>query len=144
MVFGFIADIFSKQAAYTANILATLVGVGALILASDPSQTWLLYIYVIFFGVGFGSRAVIFSALTADTFAGKKFGAILGYFTVSVGIGGALGSWLGGFLYDVSGSYTFAFLVSVGLLAMSDICVWIASSEWISKRDQRLWPAGKA
>jgi len=143
MVFGFIADIFSKQAAYTANILATLVGVGALIIASDPSQTWLLYVYIIFFGIGFGSRAVIFSALTADIFAGKKFGSILGYFTVSVGIGGALGSWLGGFLYDVSGSYTFAFLVSVGLLSMSDACVWVASSEWISNHDKKLWPSAR-
>jgi MFS family permease len=143
MVFGFIADIFSKQAAYTANILATLIGVGALILASDPSQTWLLYVYVIFFGIGFGSRAVIFSALTADIFAGKKFGAILGYFTISVGIGGALGSWLGGFLYDMSGSYNFAFLVSVAFLSMSDVCVWLASSEWISNRDKKLWPSAR-
>jgi MFS family permease len=143
MVFGLIADSFSKQAAYTANIFATLVGVGALILASHPGQTWLLYVYVVCFGIGFGSRAVIFSALTADIFAGKKFGAILGYFTVSVGVGGALGSWLGGFLHDVSGSYVFAFLVSVGLLAMSDLCVWLASSKWISKRDKRLLQNGQ-
>jgi MFS family permease len=74
----------------------TLVGVGALMILRDPSQTWLLYVYVIFFGIGFGSRAVIFSALTADIFSGKGFGSILGYSTVAVGVGGALGSWLGG------------------------------------------------
>ena len=73
----------------------TLVGVGALMILRDPSQTWLLYVYVIFFAIGFGSRAVIFSALTADIFAGKGFGSILGYSTVAVGVGGALGSWLG-------------------------------------------------
>jgi MFS family permease len=143
MIFGFIADIFSKPAAYTANILATLVGVGALIAASDPSKTWLLYVYVVFFGIGFGSRAVLFSAITADIFSGKRFGAILGYFTVSVGIGGALGSWLGGFLHDVSGSYITAFLVSVLLLALSDACVWLATSTWISERDKKLWPGSE-
>ncbi len=42
-----------------------------------PSQAWLLYVFVVFFGIGFGSRAVIFSALTADIFAGRGFGAIL-------------------------------------------------------------------
>jgi MFS family permease len=115
--------------------------VGALVLASDPSQTWLLYVYVVFFGIGFGSRAVIFSAITADIFSGKRFGSILGYFTVSVGVGGALGSWLGGFLHDVSGSYVTAFLVSLLLLAMSDACIWLATSDWISARDQRLWQA---
>jgi hypothetical protein len=32
-------------------------GVGALMILRDPSQAWLLYVYVIFFGIGFGSRA---------------------------------------------------------------------------------------
>ena len=49
IVFGFIADLLTKQAAYTLNILMTLVGVGALMILRDPSQTWLLYVYVIFF-----------------------------------------------------------------------------------------------
>jgi len=75
----------------------------------DPNQTWLLYVYVIFFGIGFGSRAVIFSALTADIFSGKGFGSILGYSTVAVGVGGALGSWLGGAFYDWTGSYLVSF-----------------------------------
>ena len=106
MIFGFIADRLSKQAAYTLNIAMTVVGVGALMILSDPSQIWLLYVYVIFFGIGFGSRAVIFSALTADIFSGKGFGSILGYSTVAVGVGGALGSYLGGAFYDWTGSYT--------------------------------------
>src|SRR5256886_3946926 len=95
VVFGFIADLLTKQAAYTLNIVMTVIGVGALMMLRDPSQTWLLYVYVIFFGIGFGSRAVIFSALTADLFSGKGFGSILGYSTVAVGVGGALGSWPG-------------------------------------------------
>ena len=103
VIFGFIADRLSKQAAYTLNIAMTVVGVGALMTLSDPSQAWLLYVYVIFFGIGFGSRAVIFSALTADIFSGKGFGSILGYSTVAVGVGGALGSWLGGAFYDWTG-----------------------------------------
>jgi len=48
VVFGFIADLLTKPAAYTLNVLMTLVGVGALMILRDPSQTWLLYVYVIF------------------------------------------------------------------------------------------------
>jgi MFS family permease len=139
VVFGFIADRLSRQAAYTLNILMTLVGVGALMILSDPSQTWLLYVYVIFFGIGFGSRAVIFSALTADIFSGRGFGAILGYSTVAVGVGGALGSWLGGLFYDVSGSYLISFALSALLLSISDICIWVASIPGVARYDQRLW-----
>ena len=139
VVFGFFADLLTKQAAYTLNIAMTVIGVGALMSLRDPSQTWLLYIYVIFFGIGFGSRAVIFSALTADIFSGKGFGSILGYSTVAVGVGGALGSWLGGALYDWSGSYLVSFGLSTLLLAGSDVCIWLAAVRWVGAYDQRLW-----
>lgn len=139
VVFGFIADLLSKQAAYTLNILMTLVGVGALMLLHNPTQNWLLYVYVIFFGIGFGSRAVIFSALTADIFSGKGFGSILGYSTVAVGIGGALGSWLGGAFYDWTGSYLVSFALSALVLAGSDICIWLVSIPSVENYDKRLW-----
>jgi MFS family permease len=139
VIFGFIADRLSKQAAYTLNILMTVVGVGALIVLRDPSQAWLLYVYVIFFGIGFGSRAVIFSSLTADIFSGKGFGSILGYSTVAVGVGGALGSYLGGVFHDWTGSYTISFILSTMLLAVSDVCIWLAAVPWVAIYDKRLW-----
>jgi MFS family permease len=140
VVFGFIADRLSRQGAYTLNILMTLVGVGALMILRDANHTWLLYVYVIFFGIGFGSRAVIFSALTADIFSGKGFGAILGYSTVAVGVGGALGSYLGGAFYDWTGSYLVSFGLSAIVLAGSDICIWLASVTRVADYDKRLWP----
>jgi MFS transporter, OFA family, oxalate/formate antiporter len=143
VIFGFIADRLSKQAAYTLNIAMTVVGVGALMILSDPSQLWLLYVYVIFFGIGFGSRAVIFSALTADIFSGKGFGSILGYSTVAVGAGGALGSWLGGALHDWTGSYLISFGLSALVLSISDICIWLAAVPAVAAYDKRLWPSEK-
>lgn len=139
LIFGYVADLFSKQAAYTLNILTTLVGVGALMAARDTSRPWLLYIYLAFFGIGFGSRAVIFSALAADIFEGRRFGSILGFSVASVGIGGALGSWLAGFLYDLFGSYFVSFTLSAVVLGLSDLCVWGASNSRVSAYDERLW-----
>ena len=143
VIFGFIADRLSKQATYTLNIVMTIVGVGALMILRDPSQAWLLYVYVIFFGIGFGSRAVIFSALTADLFSGKGFGSILGYSTVAVGVGGALGSWLGGAFYDWTGSYLVSFALSALVLCISDVCIWLAAVPAVADYDKRLWLAQK-
>jgi MFS family permease len=120
----------------------TVVGVGALMLLRDQSQVWLLYVYVLFFGIGFGSRAVIFSALTADIFSGKRFGSILGYSTVAVGVGGALGSWLGGALHDWTGSYFISFGLSTLVLALSDVCIWLATAAAVANYDRRLWGSG--
>jgi MFS family permease len=86
---------------------------------------------------------VIFSALTADIFSGKGFGSILGYSTVAVGIGGALGSFLGGLFHDWTGDYLFSFGFSTILLAVSDLCIWIASVSAVANYDKRLWAAGK-
>jgi MFS family permease len=117
----------------------TVVGVGALMLLQDPGQVWLLYVYVIFFGIGFGSRAVIFSALTADIFSGKGFGSILGYSTVAVGVGGALGSYLGGAFHDWTGSYWVSFALATLVLVVSDICIWITSIPAVAEYDRGIW-----
>lgn len=109
--------------------------------ARDPSQPWLLYVYLLFFGVAFGSRAIILSALTADIFSGKGFGSIFGFSAISVGIGGALGSWLGGVLYDVTGSYLMSFKYAIAVLAVSVMSIWLASSGWVKSYDERLWPS---
>ena len=141
LIFGYIADIFSKRTAYVLNILTAVVGIGGLMAARDPSQPWLLYVYLLFFGVAFGSRAVILSALAVDIFSGKGFGSIFGFAAISVGIGGALGSWLGGVLYDVTGSYLTSFVYSITVLAISVLSIWLASSGWVRSYDKRLWPS---
>ncbi|MFQ5542110.1 MAG: MFS transporter [Candidatus Binatia bacterium] len=141
LIFGYIADLFSKRTAYLLNILAALVGIGSLMAARDPSQPWLLYVYLLFFGIAFGSRAVILSALAADIFSGKGFGSIFGFAAISVGIGGALGSWLGGALYDLTGSYRMSFVYSITVLAFSVLSIWLASSGWVRSYDKRLWPS---
>ncbi len=139
LIFGYIADLYSKRTAYLLNILTAFVGIGCLMAARDPSQPWLLYVYLLFFGIAFGSRAVILSALAADIFSGKGFGSIFGFAAISVGTGGALGSWLGGALYDLTGSYRMSFVYALTVLALSVLSIWLASAGWVRSYDKRLW-----
>jgi len=141
VAFGYIADAFTKTTAYTLNIACAAVGVLALTLATDTSQPWLLYVYVGGFGIAFGSRAVILSAITADIFAGRGFGTIFGFSVMSVGVGGGLGAWLGGALHDLTGSYYVSFTVANSLLLVSVLAVWITGLDWMRRFDRRLWPA---
>jgi predicted MFS family arabinose efflux permease len=60
---------------------------------------------------------------------------------VAVGVGGALGSWLGGVLHDWTGSYLVAFGLSALVLSISDICIWLAAVPAVAAYDQRLWSA---
>src|SRR5215831_7706885 len=74
-------------------------------------------------------------------FSGKGFGSILGYSTVAVGVGGALGSWLGGAFYDWTGSYLISFALSTVVLSISDVCIWLAAVPSVANYDKRLWAA---
>jgi len=44
-----------------------------------------------------------------------------------MGIGGAIGPWLGGYIYDVSGSYRGAFVLCMICFGLACIMVWIAA-----------------
>ncbi len=140
VAFGYLADALTKTAAYTLNIACAAVGVLALTLAADTSQPWLLYVYVGGFGIAFGSRAVILSAITADIFAGRGFGTIFGFSVMSVGVGGGLGAWMGGALHDLTGDYYVSFTVANSLLLVSVLAVWITGLDWMRRFDRRLWP----
>ena len=71
-----------------------------------------------------GSSGIVGSARVADVFAGAAFGAIYGWMTLAVGPGEALGAWLGGEIFDATGSYFGAFAVAVTALVIGVVAMW--------------------
>jgi predicted MFS family arabinose efflux permease len=124
ILFGYLADVMNRQMVFALVQIISALGIFALLAMDDASTPWLLYFYAICYGLGQGSRALVLSAISADLFHGKHFGAIFGYFTFSIGLGGAVGAWLGGFLFDVTQSYALPFWVSLACLIISVFIVW--------------------
>ncbi|MPZ78731.1 MAG: MFS transporter [Deltaproteobacteria bacterium] len=135
--FGYLSDVMRREVVYTWVQLVSAVGTLALMATTDNSLPILLYIYAVFYGLGQGSRALVLSAISIDVFKGKNFGAIFGYFTLSVGIGGAIGAWLGGYLFDVTHSYKIAFSISLACLIISIIVVWMSTRNIEAQRDAK-------
>jgi MFS family permease len=127
VLFGYLADVMNRQMVFTWVQIISAVGILALLSMHDASTPWLLYTYAVCYGLGQGSRALVLSAISADIFHGKHFGAIFGYFTFSIGLGGAVGAWLGGFLFDVTHSYAVPFWVSLACLVVSVFIVWASA-----------------
>jgi MFS family permease len=125
--FGYLSDVMRREVVYTWVQLVSAVGTVALMATTDTSLPFLLYVYAVFYGLGQGSRALVLSAISIDVFQGKNFGAIFGYFTLSVGVGGAIGAWLGGYLYDLTHNYFLAFSISLGCLIVSIFVVWLST-----------------
>jgi MFS family permease len=125
--FGYLSDVMRREMVFAWVQIISAVGTVALLVMRDTSLPWLLYVYAICYGLGQGSRALVLSAISADIFHGKHFGAIFGYFTFSIGLGGALGAWLGGFLFDLTRSYVIPFWVSLGCLVVSTLIVFAST-----------------
>ncbi len=126
-LFGALSDRIGREQAVTWSFVSSIAGILILIfLPALKSEFW-LYLYAVLFGLGFGARGPIVTAMMADTFSGKHFGSIYGFINVGNGIGGALGPWLGGLLYDLTGSYRIPFLLCIPVLVLACVLFWTAA-----------------
>lgn len=115
--FGALSDRFGRAATGILSYAMTALGILALLLAPGPPVLWPLYAYALLFGLTFGARGPIISALTAELYRGHAYGAIFGVISVGQGLGMALGPWLGGAVFDATGSYRAAFSLAVACAA---------------------------
>jgi MFS family permease len=121
---GWLADRLGRASTLTLTYGSAAVGIIFLsFLAFGGWSGWLLA-YVIFYGLAQGSGGIISSARAADLFAGRTFGTIYGWIVLSSGPGEALGVWAGGAIYDLTGSYLWAFAVAVVGLGLGVWTIW--------------------
>ncbi len=76
------------------------------------SEVWMLYVVALIFGFGAGGGGVAEPTLVAELFGLKSHGSIFGVVSFSFTVGGAIGPLVTGYLFDISGNYETAFLVS--------------------------------
>jgi MFS family permease len=119
VVFGALSDRWGRVPAALVSYGSTITGTLALALLAPGSPGWLLWAYVLPFGLTLGARGPIVAALAADVYRGRTFGAVLGIITFGNRLGSAVGPWLGGLIYDLTGSYRPAFAGSIVALALA-------------------------
>jgi MFS family permease len=86
-------------------------------------------IYGIFYG-GMGPNVV---GLLSELFGVKRLASILGALTVAAGIGGALGPWLAGYIFDIQGSYNTALIIFAICFVVATLCFLVIGR--ITKRE---------
>lgn len=76
-----------------------------------------LFVVALMAGTSMAGTVALSSAITADIFGRFSVGSIFGTVFIIHQTGSALGSWLGGFLFELTGGYGAAFLAAGALLA---------------------------
>lgn len=83
----------------------SLTGIAMLWLLPAYPNIFLLTGFVICFGSMIGSRGPLITATAMKIFRGERVGTIYGTIAIGSGLGAALGSWSGGLIHDITGSY---------------------------------------
>jgi MFS family permease len=132
LLFGTLSDRIGREKAMTWSFVCSITGVVILLLIPSLRAVFWLYLYALLFGVGFGARGPIVVAMMADFYHGKHFGSIYGFINIGNGVGGALGPWLAGYLYDTTGSYGISFFTCIPILVGACVLFWMAG--WSRRR----------
>jgi sugar phosphate permease len=114
--FGWLSD-HIRDAKYAAAIGLFFMTAGMIFLLKADTVT-LLFSSALLFGFGYGSMAPMMPCLLADRFGRHILGTAYGMLTFFVAIGGSLGPIITGYIYDLSGTYTLAWLLNLSVLLM--------------------------
>jgi MFS transporter, OFA family, oxalate/formate antiporter len=91
--------------------LLALILLVAFIWMNFAHQAWSLYVFGLIFGISYGGSSTITALLAAELFGLRSLGILIGTFGAVVSVGGAIGPIVVGHIFDVTGSYQWAFLV---------------------------------
>src|SRR5690606_1789936 len=106
---GGVSDRIGRQASLA---IALAVQVAALLVFAVSDSPWTPYPAAAALGLGYGGTTTVFPAIVADLFGRAHAGALTGLVFASAGSAAAVGPFVAAWLYDLTGSYRVAFLLS--------------------------------
>jgi MFS family permease len=127
MTAGWAGDRIGYRTTVTITFVSTFIGIVSMLAFSYAPLGWLVPGFSLFFGLAMGARGPVVSTLAARHFGGAAFATIYGTMFAWMSLAGALGTFIAGLLYDVTGGYRTGFVFSM-------VCVLVAVSPfWLPK-----------
>jgi sugar phosphate permease len=108
LLIGYLGDVVEIRYLFVAAY--SLQAAGILVLM-NARGTAMVYLFIALFGVGFGGTVPLMPAIRRKYFGVKAFAKIQGFMTPITMIISALGPIAAGYIFDVSGSYRWGFLL---------------------------------
>ena len=122
-----ISDRIGREMTITMGSALGISAIGVLLSIKDPSSPWRLYYYSLVFGYGIGLCSPTIMATIVDIVHGPKVGLTIGIIWFCFALGGTIGPWVGGWLFELRGNYTLAFMVAIAMYLIALGAVWIAA-----------------
>src|SRR6185503_11525319 len=111
--FAILTDRFGGRACLSVAIFGQSAAILILLIASE---TWMFYAFAVVFGICYGGEMVGFPIINRHLFgANAPLGSVYAFQMVGASTGMALGGWLGGMLFDATGTYTASIVVAAAI-----------------------------
>jgi len=118
LIFGWLSDKINVK--FTATIAVSLITIAIILLINinSSSPDWFIVMYTILMGLGIGGWMPIMSLLTSTNFGLLAYGTIYGALNASQSLSAATSPILSGYLFDRTGTYETAFIITVVAVAL--------------------------
>jgi len=120
LVIGVLADKMNRK---MTAVVCSLVQAGFVVWLLWAQELWGLYLFALVYGFTQGGMNTALTALLGDTFDLTNMGKILGVLDVGFAVGASIGPVVGGYIYDVSESYSTAFLIVAAVMVVRSIFI---------------------
>jgi MFS family permease len=77
----------------------------------DSSKAWLIIVFLLIYGPGYGGPIPVRPALQADYFGTRSFGTIIGLMSLVTMVAGLASPVVAGWIFDTTGSYQSAWQI---------------------------------
>jgi len=104
-----------------AAICCLLIGLSFILLITK--STALMWVAVMIFGVGFGGTVPLAPAIMGERVNNQQLSTATAAASMGMFVGGAVGPWAGGIIFDRTGGYLWALLLGVGISIAAFIIV---------------------
>jgi MFS family permease len=122
----------------------TSLQAAGVVLLTFSSSLLMFYLFAVLFGMGFGGRNPLTTAIRGEYFGRASFGKILGLSTVPMNVLLLMASPFAGFMRDVQGTYTTAFLVLAALNFLGGVLFLMAKKPATTSASERPRPVERA
>jgi MFS family permease len=124
---GVLSDRTGRELTFTLGFACVAASVGFLALAGVYPRSLLPYGYAVLIGVGYAVTAPLTPAIASDLFGGPRFPRIFGLLQVTNSLGGALGAWIAGRLFDLTASYALALPIAAAMALLAPGLLWFVA-----------------
>jgi MFS family permease len=134
---GWLADRIDRHKVFFACLVVALAGI---VLLASMKQAW-IWAAIVVFGAGWGGLFTLYNMLVVNNLGLRNAGTINGTISFLESLGGGLGIWITGVLYDRYGSYETAFRLLAVLVVVGIVVALGIRDEVARKRNAAVAPA---